>query len=412
MESQYGPSTIRIPIRKQKRIRELFGTDSECEETETNSRKVDPNAIRKLEEQLQQELCDLTDSEGDDVLEITIDNDYFNTPNKLSHLTQESSSVLPLDKSSRQTHTFETPSKQTTSIAESLTPTVKHIFKQTIHPVEVLSPLHNTPIRNVHLHQEIPVVSITQAHAHTPQTHTQAITSLQRTLASHAGAFKEQVRTNTLVSLTHGQKVNEQQTHSSSKSQLQKRFAHAYKSKQTSHTSTRFQPYSRIQHSRTFKNQLAHTLTSNTQTFARTQTTNSRSHNLASITRTLTQIQPSHSRSHTITSATVTHTIAQFKHPHNHNTSNALVSNIGQSFQGQSTSIHTGQPNTHTERQTAVTEPKLSNRTSKSAPNTKTIKLNNKYVPNGVQLAISVDRNKKLSKNALKKITRNLLSQM
>lgn len=40
------------------------------------------------------------------------------------------------------------------------------------------------------------------------------------------------------------------------------------------------------------------------------------------------------------------------------------------------------------------------------------IALNNKLVPNGVQLAIAVKGKQRLSKNALKKITRNLLSQM
>lgn len=42
---------------------------------------------------------------------------------------------------------------------------------------------------------------------------------------------------------------------------------------------------------------------------------------------------------------------------------------------------------------------------------TRIISLNNKYVPEGVRLAIAVDKNKQLSKNALKKLTRNLLSE-
>lgn len=43
---------------------------------------------------------------------------------------------------------------------------------------------------------------------------------------------------------------------------------------------------------------------------------------------------------------------------------------------------------------------------------TKVITLNNKHVPKNVYLAIAVEKNKHLSKNALKKITRNLASQM
>lgn len=46
---------------------------------------------------------------------------------------------------------------------------------------------------------------------------------------------------------------------------------------------------------------------------------------------------------------------------------------------------------------------------NKQAPSTNTnaniITLNNKYVSNGVQLAIAVQKNRKLSKNALKRIT-------
>lgn len=49
---------------------------------------------------------------------------------------------------------------------------------------------------------------------------------------------------------------------------------------------------------------------------------------------------------------------------------------------------------------------------SNKAPQTRIITLNNKNVPPGVHLAIAVDKSKYLSKNALKKITRNLASQM
>lgn len=60
-----------------------------------------------------------------------------------------------------------------------------------------------------------------------------------------------------------------------------------------------------------------------------------------------------------------------------------------------------------------MNEPQKVNRISnESAPKTKIITLNNKYVPKGIKLAIAVEGNKVLSKNALKKITRNLASQM
>lgn len=44
--------------------------------------------------------------------------------------------------------------------------------------------------------------------------------------------------------------------------------------------------------------------------------------------------------------------------------------------------------------------------------NTRIIHLHNKNVPHGVHLAIAVDKNKRFSKNALKKITRNLAGEM
>lgn len=47
-----------------------------------------------------------------------------------------------------------------------------------------------------------------------------------------------------------------------------------------------------------------------------------------------------------------------------------------------------------------------------SAYSTRVIHLNNKNVPEGVHLAIAVNKNKHYSKNALKKITRNLAQQM
>lgn len=44
--------------------------------------------------------------------------------------------------------------------------------------------------------------------------------------------------------------------------------------------------------------------------------------------------------------------------------------------------------------------------------NARIIQLNNKYVPKGVHFAIAVDKTKFLSKNSLKKITRNLTKMM
>lgn len=63
---------------------------------------------------------------------------------------------------------------------------------------------------------------------------------------------------------------------------------------------------------------------------------------------------------------------------------------------------------TNTQRQPIV-EKEVANQASDG---TRIIDLRNKNVPKGVHLAIAVDKNKRLSKNALKKITRNLANQM
>lgn len=143
METQYGPSINRKENRKQAKLRELFGTDSECDETTiakpNNSKQnlliklhrtndeIEPKTNlnvqtsvdeQKIEAQPQQNWFNLTDSESEDVLEITIDNEHFNTPGK-------------------HTHTFKSPTKPTNTIEESLTPTVKRHFSQTIRHVTV-----------------------------------------------------------------------------------------------------------------------------------------------------------------------------------------------------------------------------------------------------------------------------------
>lgn len=118
--------------------------------TETN------NSIKTVEAQQHN---DLTIDEGDDVLQIKIDNECFATPKKEHQYTKNSLFVLPSANTSSQTHTLKTPSKQTTTSAESLTSTVKHIFKKTIQNVKLLSPLQKTPIRSTHLHQFVTSVT-------------------------------------------------------------------------------------------------------------------------------------------------------------------------------------------------------------------------------------------------------------
>lgn len=70
-----------------------------------------------------------------------------------------------------------------------------------------------------------------------------------------------------------------------------------------------------------------------------------------------------------------------------------------------------------TETEKRIVESLEQQKVQKQAPQpapkgTRIIELNNKNAPQGVHLAISVDKNKFYSKNALKKITRNLANQM
>lgn len=354
MEKQYGPSTLRKKsMLKHNRMKQLFGSDSENEEID---RQKETN-IQKLHEQLYKELDNLTESDCDDVLEITIDNDNFGTPNKVTHVTEKPLSIA--DESSLPTHTQKTPSKQTAS-AESLTPKVKRILKQTIQPVQLLSPIQKTPTRNVHLHDGTLAVTITQTYAQAKNKHL-------------AHSHKQTAHKNKRIqpySLT-------QNTHKSK--QTQSVASHSHTLARNAFNQTAFTPHSlafnTFTHTHASFN--SHTLAPSTQAFTHIQASNSSSHALASITRTLTQIQSSHS------------------HTNNTNARNSNTTQV--------------RPNTHTERQTTVDELQSLNEKIKTQ---RIIKTNNKYVPKGEQLSILIDKKKYLSKNQLKKITRNLLSQL
>lgn len=101
--------------------------------------------------QLRKELLDLTDNENDDVLEITINNEIFNTPEKVHKHTRKSVLLNKLANTSTRTHTFKTPIKYTSTSKELLTRTVKQIFNETIQSRSLLSPIKKHQI-NMHTH--------------------------------------------------------------------------------------------------------------------------------------------------------------------------------------------------------------------------------------------------------------------
>lgn len=101
-------------------------------------------------------------------------------------------------------------------------------------------------------------------------------------------------------------------------------------------------------------------------------------------------------------------------HAHNSNTK-PLINQYESSTSQTQTRMH--QANYHpkhsrTLKRIIPQKPNNPNNIAHKKPTTRTINLKNQNVPNGVHLAIAVDKNKHFSKNALKKITRNLCSEL
>lgn len=403
MKRLHGPSKSVLP-QKQQQIKELFGTDSEEEES-ANKKEALRKKVRERYE---------------DILEITIDNEDFVSPNKVNHITQTPVSISPQPKTpvrTSSTHIFKTPTKQTYTNKESLTPEVKRIFSRTIQVIEPLSPLSKTPIRKIHEHQHNIHTSIQPKHTHTHNTNIHLS-------ARSATNSKDTNASSSIARAPHARTFKEQQSI-------------------VSNNRTRFQPHAHVTNTR--KRNKAKTVNSRSQSFAqkkRTQANTSRSLTATSQTRTLTQIKTSTSRSHTAKSHTLTHTQAKkiasnstFIRAQTHKQINH--STFASKTAGRQTTTNdahtltqvntitpesitvtisnTAHTSTNTENQTVVKEPQVVNKNSNSnlvPPNTRIITLGNKNVPEGVHLAIAIDKNKFLSKNALKKITRNLLSQI
>lgn len=366
MERHYGPSNRQKLTKKEQLIKKLFGNNSENDDTKQT-----------------QEL--------DDVLEITIDNDYFATPKKVH-----------------------TPTQNTHTEKESLSPQVRSILRQTQH-VTFLSPLKNTPTRNAHTvainvsPTSKRTLSRSLVHTHTPkQTFStkrfaSAFSSRKRTSPSELpkrntsapatsvrkAEEKTQTHTQSVIRSTHANEATQTRTQPSTIAPScekphkdDKQHSHSLTS--TARTLTPNKPNKRIHPYK--RTPLTRTLTpihSHTQPLAQSQPTQN-AHSLSSITRTIKHFNPSHSHSHShaFQSATITRTSIHSKH-----TLSAI------------------QPITHSERQEEAADK------PSEAPSLKTIVLKNKYVPNGIKLSIAVEPNKKLSKNARKKITRKLISE-
>lgn len=433
MGKQYGPSNY---TKKQNLIRKLFGNDSE---NENENEKNDTNQNKTTT--VQSQAFDTSDGEHGEVLEITIDNENFVTPIKVTNtLAQEK--------------TFKSPAKPTH------THTVSQILGQTTRHVELLSPIKEAPIQNVHIVSPISDQSlshslvqsrssqnqsislnnsnITNTHTHTPNnTHAwskkrfaSAFTSRKRlpyTTHTNTNNNNQLPKRNTTTFASSVRTASNTQPHTRSKPYTLNRSSYNCTS---SHTPTNRQ-YNQASNKHIVTQIQANVLSSHTRTL--TQNQSIQSSTLArTITHTFTQNQSSilaRTQTHTFTQkqpSTLARSHAHSKQSHKQNVSNSLIQIYPKIIP---TPPHTqpqsneqkrivitvpNTPITHTtERQTNLGQSNNLNQNSKPLPpNTKIIQLNNKYVPKGVHLAIAIEKNKKLSKNAIKKITRNYAAQL
>lgn len=421
MERQYGPSNGQALTKKQRLIRTLLGDDSENDDAKQSKAKQT------------QEL--------DDVLEITIDNDWFATPKKVH-----------------------TPTQNTHTEKESLSPQVRSILSQTRH-IALLSPLKNTPTRNAHtvaINVSPPTkrtlsrtLTCSLVHAHTPHsqatpkhTHTPKQTFSAKRFAS---AFSSRKRTSPSKQ-THKQANNNKQPKrntSALASRVRKATAKQKQAQAYTHTSHNTQSVTRSSHTNEATlactqpstltpsceqphkddKQLSRLLTppkpnkrihpykrtpihSHTQPIVQSLTNNARS--LNSITHAHIQ-KPTHSHNQPLTQSqpaqspskvnsiirTITHINSSQSHSHSHAFNSATITHTR--IQAKQI-VSVVQPITQVERQPAADK-------QSEAPNSKTITLKNKYVPNGIKISINVNTNKKLTKNARKKLTRKLISE-
>lgn len=398
---EYGPSNHSQPTKKQKLLKKLFGLD----ENETNNR----NQCKTITTQskLANELIDSSDNEAGDVLELTIENEYFVTPKKVNpNTTTTDTNTLAANE---KTHT----------LTKSLTPKVNRILSQNRHVV-LLSPIQKTPTRIAHTvvvnvsPTSNRTLSRSLVRTHAPQTQS---VSLDKTNVTNTHKPNNTFTAKRFASAFSTRKRIPHQshtyTHAPTNNQLPKRFTSAssqsVRTAQNTHANKRYQPYTLDQRSCSL-------------THARTSI--SRQYTLASNRHTVTQIQADVLSTHTntlaqnhiIASTTVAHTHTQFKRPHNPYISTLIPIIPTPPHKTQSNIKVTipnteKQPTTHTERQTGLGH-NLAQNSKLAAPKTKIRQLNNKYAPQGVHLAIAIDKNKNLSKNALKRITRNLVSQL
>ena len=375
VDSFHGPSTV---AKRAQRFREIFGSDSETEELDQYAKQ-----------QIIAELC-LSESDNNntseddvDVLELSTETDFDlpKTPCKIDHTTSLS----------------HTPAKREREWErETLEITFVNDFDLEAAPktpkIEIASflkyPLHLSPI----VFQKRDSISPKQ---------NVSLLRYQLSSPSKATNIKESsVTVKTDREFGSHRMQNEEKEEKDQKSSHTKKKNDSFHFKHTNTTKASFE-ISCCQNSTT-NNNSQRIIRTSPKPVCRTHTKQNHSlsyHRKASqhthpFRRLKTHTKANHSSTHTNAGRSSTHTNAS------HSSTRTKV---------ERESVATANPSAHT---LTPQHPTSHTHTTEDLSGTRILTLNNKLVPQGVRFAIAVDANKTYTKNALKKITRNLLSQM
>lgn len=375
MDSFHGPSTV---AKRAQRFREIFGSDSETEELDQYAKQ-----------QIIAELC-LSESDNNntseddvDVLELSTETDFDlpKTPCKIDHTTSLS----------------HTPAKREREWErETLEITFVNDFDLEAAPktpkIEIASflkyPLHLSPI----VFQKRDSISPKQ---------NVSLLRYQLSSPSKATNIKESsVTVKTDCEFGSHRMQNEEKEEKDQKS------SHTNKETIRSISNTPTQPKRRLK-SAVVKIQ-PQTITANASYEHHRSPFAERTPNKITLSHTIakhrTHTHPSRRlKTHTKANHSSTHTNAGRSSTH----TNASHSSTRTKVERES--VATANPSAHT---LTPQHPTSHTHTTEDLSGTRILTLNNKLVPQGVRFAIAVDANKTYTKNALKKITRNLLSQI
>lgn len=441
MKVKHGPSiSSNKKLNRKKLLKQIFGTDSE-ETSESEQEKHTAQLIKQTQEQL------LNESETDnDVLDISIGNELasFGTPTKESQIE----SLLP------KTPTFEfiTPSKlqRITQVRPFISPLAKtpqpksSLFATSPYSIRIQSPVQLSAQNHSEVHAKI----LNNARYEEYLQHQSRITERDSTplkwinFKPYSRVQTQQLQTN---SLSYAQKQNAQKpnaltpTKQKSHTQQAKEAEHQpkntplhavththFRESQKQHANIRARAPANTASQATARTQASELVREHTQTHKQLHTARNR---FAPYINTKPTPIPTPHEIHTKSQAK-SHTIKErignkkdneqesqpslFLHGrriYNSTSTNSIVER--HNFEREiRIEVKTDQHPPTNEIENKIVNALSQKETPTTAPKTRIISLQNKNVPKGVQLAIAVDSKKFFSKNALKKITRNLAKEI